>query len=90
MSYISYMRANGTLEDSKNIADTSQMNLVDNWRNEIIERVSKHHNPQKRQSNYERNIRVYESVQMEVSKTQKKSYYKSFIDNVWIKRILKK
>jgi len=84
------MRNNGTVEDSKNIAGTPQMNLVDNWRNEIIERVSKHQNPQKRQSNYERNIRVYESVQMEISKTQKKSYYQYFIDNVLIKHILKK
>lgn len=90
MSSISYMRNNGTVEDSKNIAGTPQMNLVDNWRNEIIERVSKHQNPQKRQSNYERNIRVYESVQMEISKTQKKSYYQYFIDNVLIKHILKK
>lgn len=90
MSSSLYMQNNGTVEDSKNIAGTLQMNLVNNWRNEIIERVSKHQNPQKRQSNYERNIRVYESVQMEISKTQEKSNYQVFIDNILNKHIFKK
>lgn len=64
----------------RNITGTTPMSLVDNWREEVIQRVSKFQNPQKRQSNYERNISVYESVRKEFAKKHQKSYYQLFID----------
>ncbi|CAI6343962.1 unnamed protein product [Macrosiphum euphorbiae] len=55
-------------------AGSLQMSRMD-WRDEVVRHYSKHHNPQMRQLNYERNINAYESVLKELSEKESKTYY---------------
>lgn len=65
-----------SLRTDGNNADSLQIKKMD-WREEVVKQISKHHNPQTRQLNYERNIRAFESA-LKASKQNNKSYYKIF------------
>jgi len=56
-----------------NNAGSLQTSWMD-WREEVVRHVSKHHNPQMRQLNYERNINAYESVLKELSEKEGRTY----------------
>jgi len=60
-----------TAGDNAGSLQTSRMD----WREEVVKHVSKHHNPQMRQLNYERNESAYESVLKELSEKKSKTYY---------------
>lgn len=68
-----YNNTIGAMKSGDN-AGSLQMSRVD-WRDEVVKHVSKHHNPQMRQLNYERNISAYESVLKELSEKESRTYY---------------
>lgn len=77
----------GSLSNTQNneTNDTPQMSRWDNWRQEVVQRVNSHQTPQNRQLINERNKRLYESVQKNVSENEKISRYQLFMcyDNFW-------
>jgi len=75
---------NNETEDApigENNANTRHANLMDSWRKEVVQRVTKYQNPQNRQLNYERNKRVCDSIQNEMCKNENKTLSTFYTDS---------